>query len=82
MFIKSLEIGIWKALSNGQNIIIETVFNDASFKDRVDMARQKDYHTSMIALFLDTPQHSIDRVASRSIEENGLFISGDLVKSN
>src|ERR1700739_3021998 len=53
------------AVAKYKSIILETVFNVESFKDWVDEAKQRDYYTSLIVLFLDTPQHSTERVASR-----------------
>jgi predicted ABC-type ATPase len=78
---RSIDI-VEKALSVGKNVVLETVFNDDSFKNLVDKARGRGYHTSLVALFLDNPQQSITRVASRSVQENGLFISGSNVKLN
>jgi predicted ABC-type ATPase len=71
-----------QAIKDGTNIIFETVFNDASFRDWIDDARTAGYYTSLIVLFLDTPKHSIERVANRSIEENGLRISGNNIQLN
>ena len=71
-----------KALGSGTDIVLETVFNDSSFKDLVDQATNAGYHTSLIVLFLDTPQQSLERVAFRSIEQNGLVISGNNIKIN
>jgi predicted ABC-type ATPase len=70
------------ALKERKNIILETVFNDGAFRDWVDEARNKGYYTSLIVLLLDSPQHSIDRVANRVLEQNGLHISGNNVKLN
>jgi len=70
------------AFSKNKNVILETVFNDDSFKDLVDKAHDKGYLADMICLFLDTPQHSLERVASRSVEQGGLFISGNNIKLN
>ncbi len=36
----------------------------------------------MIVLFLDSPQHSLERVAFRSIEQSGIIISGGNIKIN
>ncbi|QXV65567.1 hypothetical protein INP83_00245 [Mucilaginibacter sp. 21P] len=71
-----------QALAQRKNIILETVFNDESFKDLVDEAKSSGYYTSLLVLFLDTPQQSLDRVAFRSIEQNGLTISGSNIKIN
>jgi predicted ABC-type ATPase len=70
------------ALKQQRDIILETVFNDESFKDLVDQAKDLGYRTSLIVLFLDTVQHSLERVAFRSIEQNGLMISGNNIKLN
>ncbi|MFI5160485.1 MAG: zeta toxin family protein [Sphingobacteriales bacterium] len=71
-----------QALSKGRNVILETPFNQVHFKDLIDLARNEGYFTSLIVLFLDNPQQSIDRVASRVLEQNGLYISGDNIKWN
>jgi predicted ABC-type ATPase len=73
---------VQKALKEGKNIILETVFNDRSFAGLVDDARNSGYYTSLVVLFLDTLQHSIERVASRSVEQNGLTISGNNIRIN
>jgi predicted ABC-type ATPase len=70
------------AIAERKNIVLETVFNVESFKDWVDLANQNNYYTSLIVLFLDTPQHSTERVANRIIEQNGLYISGNNIKWN
>lgn len=71
-----------EALKQKRNIVVETVFNDASFAKMVDQARNLGYRTSMIALFLDSPKHSLERVAFRSLEQNGLVISGSNIQIN
>ncbi|MDN5285030.1 MAG: hypothetical protein JWR38_1304 [Mucilaginibacter sp.] len=71
-----------QALALGKDIVLETVFNDASFTKLIDEARNAGYHTSLIVLFLDSTQHSIERVAFRSIEQNGLSISGENIRIN
>jgi predicted ABC-type ATPase len=73
---------VQNALDQRKNIVLETVFNDYSFKDLVDKARNKGYQTSMIVLFLDSPTQSLERVAFRSLEQNGLPISDGNVKIN
>jgi predicted ABC-type ATPase len=70
------------ALVNGRNVILETPFNEESFKDLIDQARNRGYFTALIVLFLDNPQQSIDRVANRVLEQNGLHISGNNIKWN
>lgn len=69
-------------LKQRKDIILETVFNDSSFKDLVDLARDANYSTSLIVLFLDSPQHSFERVAFRSLDQNGLIISEGNIKIN
>ncbi len=71
-----------KALALKKDIILETVFNDSSYKDLVDEAREAGYHTSLIVLFLDSVGKSLERVAFRSVEQNGLMISGGNIKIN
>lgn len=72
----------YQAISEGKSVLLETVFNDGSFSAIVDAARDAGYQTSMIALFLDNPDQSISRVASRVVLQNGLNISGGNVKIN
>lgn len=71
-----------KAIIQRKDILIETVFNDASFKDLADEARNAGYQTSLIVLFLDSPQQSFERVAVRTIQQNGIIISDGNVKIN
>jgi predicted ABC-type ATPase len=71
-----------EALNANRNVILETPFNVESFKELIDLARHQGYYTSLIVLFLDNPQHSIERVANRVLEQNGLYISGDNIKWN
>lgn len=71
-----------KAVADKKDIILETVFNDASFKDLADNAHNNGYYCSLINLFLDSPQHSVERVANRILEQNGLQISGSNIKLN
>ena len=81
MLIRTKDVFI-NALSKNKNIIVETVFNDDSFKNLVDMARKADYQTSLVVLFLDNIQESIDRVAFRAMQQSGLIISGSNVTIN
>jgi predicted ABC-type ATPase len=71
-----------KAISNGKNILIETVFNETSFRDLVDLARNSGYQIAMVVLFLDSLQQSNARVAFRGIQQNGITISGSNIKIN
>ncbi|MDR3695498.1 zeta toxin family protein [Mucilaginibacter sp.] len=71
-----------RAVSQGKDILIETVFNDESFKDLADEARNAGYQTSLVVLFLDNIQQSVNRVAFRGVQENGITISGSNIKIN
>lgn len=71
-----------QAIKLGKSIVLETVFNDESFKNMVDQARNAGYDTSLVALFLDSPQQSINRVAVRGMQQSGITISGSNVKLN
>lgn len=71
-----------QALHNKEDIILETVFNDESFKNLVDMATNANYHTALVVLFLDNVEESVDRVAIRAMQQSGLIISGSNVTMN
>ncbi len=71
-----------QAIAAKKNILIETVFNDTSFKDIIDDVRNAGYKTSMIVLFLDSVKQSINRVGVRGVEQNGIIISGGNIKIN
>jgi predicted ABC-type ATPase len=71
-----------KAIASRKDIIIETVFNDESFKDLVDMARNADYQTSLVVLFLDNLPQSFARVALRGMQQSGITISSGNIKIN
>ncbi|MGY0036373.1 zeta toxin family protein [Pedobacter sp. NJ-S-72] len=71
-----------QSIDNGKDVLIETVFNDASFKDLADYARNAGYKTSLVTLFLDSIQQSITRVALRGIQQSGLTISGNNIRIN
>lgn len=66
----------------GKSLIIETVFNDESFKDLADIARHSGYTTSITVLFLDSIQDSVERVAFRGMQQSGITISGSNIKIN
>ena len=70
------------AIKVRKDILIETVFNDSSFKILVDEARNAGYQTTLIVLFLDNLQQSIDRVAFREMQQSRIKISGSNVKIN
>ena len=70
------------AIKVRKDILIETVFNDPSFKILVDEARNTGYQTNLIVLFLDNLQQSIDRVAFREMQQSRIKISGSNVKIN
>ncbi len=72
----------YQAISNGKSVLLETVFNDGAFSSIVDAARDAGYITSLIALFLDNPDQSFSRVASRIVDQNGLNISRGNVRIN
>lgn len=71
-----------KAIQQKKDIIIETVFNDASFKDLITQASDAGYHTSIIILFLDNIKQSNERVAFRAEQQSGLVISGSNININ
>jgi len=70
------------ALRNRKNIILETVFNDSAFVKVIEAAKAAGYETNLIVLFLNTPQQSLNRVAARFLEQNGLEISKGNVEIN
>ena len=53
-----------QAIKQGKDILIETVFNDESFKDLAVQARNAGYQTSLVVLFLDNIQQSVNRLLS------------------
>jgi predicted ABC-type ATPase len=65
-----------------KNILLETPFNEEGFKDLVDLAGEAGYESSLIVLFLKSPQQSLARVAARRLLENGLYIPEDNVEYN
>lgn len=71
-----------QAIIQSKSIVVETVFNDESFKDLVDMANNAQYQTSMVALFLDSPKQSNERVAFRGLQQSGITISASNVNIN
>lgn len=73
---------VQEAIRAGRDVVIETVFNDSSFAELADMARDAGYFTSLIILFLDDIQQSVHRVAVRSTQQSGITISGSNVKLN
>ncbi|TSJ39715.1 hypothetical protein FO440_18430 [Mucilaginibacter corticis] len=78
----STKTDVRESIAAKKSIILETVFNDASFKDLIDEARDAGYATSLIALFLDSPTQSYKRVAARIIDQAGLVISAGNIKLN
>lgn len=70
------------AITQRKSLIVETVFNDESFKDLADLARESGYQTSLIVLFLDNIQQSINRVTSRGMQQSGITISGSNIRIN
>jgi len=71
-----------KALYRKKDILVETVFNDESFKNLVDQARKAGYQSSLVTLFLDSMEQSLDRVTIRGMQQGGITISGSNVKIN
>jgi predicted ABC-type ATPase len=71
-----------EALRQKKDIILETVFNDESFKNLVDQARNAGYHSTLIVLFLDSVEQSFDRVTIRGMQQSGITISGSNVEIN
>lgn len=71
-----------KCIDSAQDVLIETVFNDLSFKDLADYANNAGYQTSLVVLFLDSIQQSITRVALRVIQQSGITISGNNIRIN
>jgi len=71
-----------QAIDSGKDVLIETVFNDASFKDIADYAKNVGYQTSLVVLFLDSLKQSITRVALRGMQQSGITISGSNIKIN
>lgn len=39
------------SIAKNENVIVETVYNDTSYKDVVDLARNAGYQTSLLVLF-------------------------------
>ncbi len=66
----------------GRNILLETPFNDESFKNLIDLSRNAGYQSSLVVLFLKSPAQSFERVAARKTFENGLYISEGNVEYN
>lgn len=71
-----------QAIDSGKDVLIETVFNDASFRDIADYAKNVGYQTSLVVLFLDSLEQSITRVALRGMQQSGITISGSNIKIN
>jgi predicted ABC-type ATPase len=71
-----------ETVTSRRNILLETPFNDESFKNLVDLSKNSGYQSSLVVLFLKSPAQSFERVAARNAFENGLFISEGNVKYN
>lgn len=71
-----------QAIQSSANIILETVFNDASFIELINTASRAGYSTSLSVLFLDSIDQSLKRVAMRAVKQTGLLISDGNVKLN
>jgi predicted ABC-type ATPase len=70
------------AVKASKSIILETPFNDETFKDLADQANNAGYETTFIVLFLKSPSQSFERVAARRAFEGGLVISPGNVEYN
>ena len=62
-----------EALKERKDIILETPFNNESFKDFPDLAKASGYRSSLYVLFLNSPNKSFERVAMRASLEKGLI---------
>ncbi len=51
-------------------------------KNLVDQALESGYLSSLIVLFLYSPEQSKDRVAIRGMQQSGMYISGSNVNIN
>jgi predicted ABC-type ATPase len=71
-----------EAVRNRKNILLETPFNDESYKNLIDLSRNAGYHCSLVLLFLKSAAQSFERVAARRAFENGLYISEGNVEYN
>ncbi|MBN9384300.1 MAG: hypothetical protein J0H74_26345 [Chitinophagaceae bacterium] len=69
-------------IKSKKSVILETPFNDENFKDLIDLAKNANYQSSLIVLFLKSPAQSLERVANRRALENGLHISAGNVEHN
>ena len=72
------EVALWQK----KDILLETVFNDESFKNLIDQASIAGYQSTMIALFLDSVEQFYERVPIRGIQQSGIIISGNNVEIN
>ncbi|HEV3411438.1 MAG TPA: zeta toxin family protein [Puia sp.] len=80
---KSRSRGVFlDTVKDRKDIMLETPFNNETFKDFANIAKSAGYETSLIVLFLNNPAESFERVAARSALENGLYIPEDEVKYN
>lgn len=71
-----------EAIASGKNVVVETVFNDLSFKDLADQARLAGYRTSLIILFLDSAMQSKIRSSLRLMQQTGLLLTSGNVEIN
>ncbi|MET4080199.1 putative ABC-type ATPase [Pedobacter sp. UYP30] len=71
-----------KAIQLKKSIVLETVFNNQSFIDFIAEAKKANYKLSLICLFLNNPQQSLNRVVLRYLEQSGLEISKGNVEIN
>ena len=71
-----------QAIAQRKDVIVETVFNDASFKELADQAALAGYQSTLIVLFLDDIEQSRKRSALRLMQQSGLGISSGNVGLN
>ena len=70
------------AIASGNSVIIETVFNDLSFRELADQARSAGYLSSLIVLFLDNVGQSKTRSSLRIMQQQGLGLTSGNVQIN
>jgi predicted ABC-type ATPase len=64
--IKDSWLHFSNAVKGRKNIVFETPFNDAAFKDKLDEAKNEGYQLTMYQLFLDSLSASLIRVQDRN----------------
>ncbi len=82
VFKSRTQVVLKEAIRLRKNIVFETVFNNNSFKNIVDEAREAGYKTYLIVLFLNSIEESVKRVTIRRLEQSGLDISKGNIEIN